>query len=147
MPLYGFHLDVPAPPAVVADRIRVVVGPVPTLWESVTRTFKRMWEPGTPFIGTFDGRSFRMRRNIHYKNSFLPQIRARVAPNQTGSRVNVFMFMPPLSFIFMVIWCVPLALASRTVLDGRHELPPVAALIPLAMLGFGLSLSMRAFFF
>src|ERR1700730_11232299 len=100
VPLYAFHLDVPAPPDVVEERVRVAVGRGPTFWESMTSSWKGPRASGFPFLGTVEGHRFRIRRDIQYRNSFLPLIRGRIVSTPTGSRVNVFMFMHPLSLIF-----------------------------------------------
>src|SRR5580692_8908617 len=103
MPFYAFHLDVPVPPDVVAERVRVAVGKVPTFWESAKSSWKGPRQSGFPFLGTVKGRSFSIRRDIQYRNSFLPLIRGKIVPTPNGSRVNVFMFMHPLSLIFMLV--------------------------------------------
>src|SRR6266849_2943210 len=103
MPLYGFSLDVPTSPVVVAERLRAIVGKSPGLWESL-RSPLRTKPSDPPFIGSVKGNSFRLCRNINYRNSFLPQIWGRILSMQNGARVKVVMFMHPLVFMFTLFW-------------------------------------------
>src|SRR5260370_114671 len=97
MPLYWFHLDEPAKPDVLMERLRSIVRQEPGLRES----FHSMWrsqEPnGPPFIGYVRDDSFSLRRYIRYRNSFLPRIRGRIIPANNGTRINVIMFIHPLA--------------------------------------------------
>jgi YD repeat-containing protein len=104
MPLYRFHLDVPASPEVVAERLRLVVRGKRGFWEAIGSTWKRSDPSGPPFIGSVQNLSFRLRRDTRYRNSFLPQIRGRIVPVENGARVNVVMFMHPFTLIFMLFW-------------------------------------------
>lgn len=94
MPFYAFHLDVPAPPDVVTERVRASVGKVPSFWESMKSSWRGPRSSGFPFIGTVDasGRSFSIRRDIHYRNSFLPLIRGRIFSTPTGSDQPEFLY-------------------------------------------------------
>lgn len=143
MPLYAFHLDVPVPPEVAEERIRVAVSRGPTVWESVTSSWRGPRPSGLPFLGTVECRSFRIRRDIQYRNSFLPLIRGKIISTPTGSRVNVLMFMHPFSMIFMLVWFGFLVSAQWRVLDTNIARSDV----PLGMIIFGLVLSLGGFYF
>src|SRR5580692_4187355 len=104
MPYYSFHLNVPAQPGVVAERIRRIVSPAPTFWETLGSSWKRPRAPGSAFLGSVENLSFKIRRNIQYRNSFLPIIWGKIVPSPSGSRVNVFMYMHPFSLVFMLVW-------------------------------------------
>lgn len=143
MPFYAFHIDVPAQPDVVAERVRAAVASVPTLWQSIKSSWKGPRPSGRPFLGKVEGRSFRIRRDIQYRNSFLPLIRGRIVPTPTGSRVNVFMFMHPFSFLFMVGWFGFLVATLWKVLDANIA----RSFIPLAMIVLGLLMSVGGFFY
>jgi integrase len=60
-----------------------------------------------PFIGTIRGDSFRMQRDIRYRNSFLPVIRVHVQAEGVGTRVTATMMLHPLVAIFMRFACSP----------------------------------------
>lgn len=104
MPFYRFQIDVNAPPPVVIERLRSIVRDKPTFGESL----RKMWSFGkpasTPFIGSVQDESFKIRRDIRYRNSFLPIIWGRVTQNGVGARVYVTMFIHPLVAFFMIFW-------------------------------------------
>src|SRR5665213_3260484 len=104
MPFYSFHLSVPARPDVVAERVRRMVSPAPTVLGALASRWRRSQTPPSPFLGSVENLTFKIRRNIQYRNSFLPIIRGKVIPTPTGSTVNVFMYMHPFSFVFMLFW-------------------------------------------
>ena len=143
MPFYAFHLDVPAPPDVVAERVRVAVGQVPTFWQSMKSSWRGPQPSGRPFLGKVTGRSFRIRRDIQYRNSFLPLIRGTIVATPNGSRVNVFMFMHPAALILMLGWFGMLVSGEWRLLDANVA----RSYVPLAMMVFGLVLSLGGFFY
>jgi hypothetical protein len=104
MPLYRFQIEVPLPRQRVMERIRSLMRERP----SVGQWFCERWKPrdGTlpPFIGSADENSFRIHRDIRYRNSFLPLIRGYVFPTPTGTQINVTMSMYPASAVFMILW-------------------------------------------
>ena len=57
-----------------------------------------------PYHGEKVGDHFEINRVIHYRNSFLPNIRVDVLPAVMGSAVRVSMRPHPLTIIFMVFW-------------------------------------------
>jgi len=68
MAFYKFQVSVPMTPQFVAERLRSLV--------------HKEAAPGiatnSPFVGSVRRDSFRVRRDIQYHNSFLPQIQGRV---------------------------------------------------------------------
>ncbi len=143
MPIYGFQLDVPAPPEVVEERVRAVVGKAPTFWEGLASSWRGPQQPGFAFLGTVGGRSFLIRRAIQYRNSFLPLIRGKIVATPAGSRVNVLMFMHPASLIFMLLWFGFLISTESRLLNANIA----RSYIPIGMIIFGLVLSLGGFFF
>ncbi len=143
MPYYAFHLNVPAQPEVVAERIRRVVSPAPNFLGALSSSWKPRLPTTTPFLGSVDNLSFRIRRNIQYRNSFLPLIRGKIVATPTGSRLNVFMYMHPFSFIFMLLWFGFLVLIESRVADANIA----RSFVPIAMAVFGLALSLGGFYF
>jgi len=99
MPLYWFHIDTTEQPQIVAERIRPLVGEDPGWWKYLWRSW---WRVGPPFIGSVGDNSFRLRRDIHYRNSFLPLIRGHIFPVGTGTRINVTMHLHPVVGLFIL---------------------------------------------
>lgn len=143
MPFYSFHLNVPAQPDVVSERIRQVVSPAPTYWGVLTSPWKLPRSPGSPFLGSVENLSFQIRRNIHYRNSFLPVIRGKIVPTPTGSRVDVLMYMHPFSLVFMLLWLGLLVFDAIRVASVGVATPYVL----LGMIFFGAALSFGGFFY
>jgi YD repeat-containing protein len=143
MPFYSFHLNVPAQPDVVAERIRRVVSPAPNFWGALASSWKRPQAARSPFLGSVENLSFRIRRNIQYRNSFLPMIQGKINTTPTGARVNVFMYMQPFSLAFMLVWFGFLVLIESRVADMNVA----RSFFPIGMAIFGLALSLGGFFF
>src|SRR5271154_1848899 len=91
MPIYVFHIDVPFERHVATERIQSVVREEPPLG----RWFSSAGPIVEPFIGRVQDGSFKLRRDIRYRNSFLPLVRGHVVPTSTGTRVSVTMFLHP----------------------------------------------------
>jgi hypothetical protein len=138
VPFYRFEIDVNAPPPVVVERLRSIVRDKPTLGESL----RQMWPSGfpaeAPFIGSVQDESFKIRRAIRYRNSFLPMIRGRVTPNGVGAHVSVTMFIHPLVALFMIFWL-------GVVGYGAIYVPSASLMIPRGMFIFGIALTLGAF--
>jgi hypothetical protein len=138
MPFYRFHIEVNAPPHVVVERLRSIVRNRPTFRESL----RRMWPFGNqvtaPFIGSVSDESFKLRRDILYRNSFLPMIWGHIMPNGVGARVSVTMFIHPLVALFMIFWLSMVAF-------GAVSLRGSSSLIPLGMFVFGIALAVGCF--
>src|SRR5438105_1954527 len=103
MPLYSFRLHVPASPDVVAERIRAVVRERPGFWDSFRSSLPQT-NSDRPFVGSVRGNSFHLRRNISYRNSFLPRIQGHIDAEQNGTRIRVVMYMHPLVLLFTLFW-------------------------------------------
>jgi hypothetical protein len=157
MPYYRYQLHLHLAPQVVADRIRAVTREPPGFWDRPS-----WWsgdKPVPPFLGRVDEHSFRVRRDIHYTNAFLPRIRGQISPIPGGSTVRVTMHLHPFVAAFEVLWLSFtgffaliavansfagfVALRTRGDTGGPDGLP---ALIPLAMFVFGIALTCGAFF-
>jgi hypothetical protein len=138
VPFYRFQIGVAAPPPVVVERLRSIVRDKPTIGES----FRRMWPFGNPVTAPFTGsildESFKIQRDIRYRNSFLPMIRGRVTPDGFGSRVEVIMFIHPLVALFMIFWLGMVAF-------GAFSIRSASSLIPAGMFVFGMALTFGAF--
>jgi len=138
MPFYRFQIDVDAPPYVVAGRLRSIVRDKPSFSESLSAMFRLDGVGGAPFIGSVEDESFKLRRNIRYRNSFLPMIRGRFTPNGAGTRVYVTMFILPLVALFMIFWLGSVGFSAVSTRSG-------SSIIPWGMFLFGIALTVGAF--
>jgi YD repeat-containing protein len=139
VPFYSFHLDVPAPPDVVVERLRVAVGRLPSYWERLKSSWKGPQSSHLPFMGSIEGRTFRIRRSIQYRNSFLPLMRGSIVPESNGSRVNVFMYMHPLAIVSLLF----LGLAEWQLVKANIT----RSFVPGMIIVFGLALIAVRFFY
>jgi len=92
-----------------------------------------------PYQGEIGDRAFQISRIISYRNSFLPLINGRITPEETGSKIEIFISLDPLVFIFMLVWLgmvgnMGILFLLATLGEGNFE---PAALIPLGMFLFG----------
>lgn len=113
--------------------------------------FRRIYTK--PYRGAVTGQTFRMIRNINYRNSFLPIIKGRVT--SISGQTEVVVSMRPAAFVlvFMAIWlgmtglvCIGIIVAgiaqSRQILDNGFS---PAVIIPFVMFAFGSGLTLFAF--
>lgn len=95
-PFRRFTLETPLTPDEVVARLSAEVDP---------ERFGFFGVPGDrPWIGSVGPGRVEMRRRIGYKNSFLPQVSATIAPASRGATVDVRMAMHPLVIAFMLFW-------------------------------------------
>lgn len=137
MPFYRFEIEVNAPPPAVVERLRRIVRGKLSFRESLRQSFPFNQAEGALFIGSVMDDCFKMRRNIRYRNSFLPIIRGRIASYGVGTRVSVTMFLHPIVAIFMIFWLGMIASVAVS-----H---PTASPIQWGMLAFGIALSVGGF--
>src|SRR5690349_14647683 len=104
MPFYRFQFSSRLSAAMAAERLRTMVGPPPTFAQAFQRAFGSDSRQYPPFVGSVDGRHFNVRRDIRYRNSFLPRVSGQITPAAGGSTVQVTMYMHPLIGVFMAIW-------------------------------------------
>jgi len=135
VPFYRFQIEVNVPTQVVAERLRSIVREKPGFWESMAWMSRGPASPA--FVGTVQDDSFKIRRDIRYRNSFLPLIRGRIVPTGTGTRVSVTMFLHPLVAVFMTCW---LGIAGN--IASASPVP----LVPWGMCIFGVALTIGGFF-
>src|SRR5439155_14819630 len=147
MPFYRFHLDTALSESAVSERIQRLIHPRRSFREWVAFNITREDNTvGPPFLGTARASSFRLRRDIRYRNSFLPLVWGRIVPSGVGSRINVTMFLHPLVALFMIIWFSGLGYGIVKLWVHRKEAVPFAVLVPAAMFLFGVALMLICFF-
>lgn len=137
MPFYRFEIELSAPPPVIAERLRAVVRSRLSFKEAFRQSFPFNRAEGPPFIGSVQENSFKMKRNIAYRNSFLPMIRGTISSYGVGTRVAVTMFLHPIVAIFLIFWLGTIASVAVS-----H---PTMSWIPWGMLAFGIALSVGGF--
>jgi hypothetical protein len=137
MPFYRFEIEVNAQPPAVVERLRAIVRGKLSFRESLRQAFPFNKAEGAPFIGSVLDDSFKMRRNIRYRNSFLPMIRGRISSYGVGTRVSVTMFLHPVVVIFMIFWLGMVASVAFSY--------PTLSPIPWGMLAFGIALPVGGF--
>jgi hypothetical protein len=107
MAIYRFHVDINVPPHIAVERLRAIVlneKERPSFWEAFRMAWRSPDLMSPPFVGTVQEDSFRIRRDIRHRNSFLPVVCGRLVPTPTGTRVWVTMFIHPLVLVFMLFW-------------------------------------------
>jgi hypothetical protein len=142
MPFYRFQIEVPQRQQLVMDRIRSLVRERPSFWQSFSEAWKPRDPKLPPFIGSVDEDSFKLSRDIRYRNSFLPLIRGHVLATPTGTQINVAMFMHPLVAVFMTFWLGMAGAGTFAIYSAKEA----SSSIPAGMFLFGLALMCGGFF-
>jgi hypothetical protein len=142
MPFYRFHIDSSLPVDIAAARIASLTRPSRS-WEWIRITFERD-RPQAAFVGRVEGRRFSMRRDIRYRNSFLPMIWGRIESMPGGSRTTIMMTLHPLVIIFLLVWLA--GVGSAAVATLAEPAGGVAnAAVPLGMFVFAIALTLIGF--
>lgn len=86
--------------------------------------------------------SFAITRVITYHNSFLPQIKGILTETAAGTTITLTLRLMKAVQVFMSVWLSVAALALLGILVASlyDGFSPLAALIPLAMLSFGIAM-------
>jgi hypothetical protein len=138
--LYWCRLDSPVSGEEVSRRIallsRKAAGFLSYAW-----TYGPDSDP--PFLGTVRGSTFSLRRDIHYRNSFLPMLKGRIEPLPVGSRVVVIMHLHPVVLVFMLGWFALLGSSAMTVLSSHG---PIVAIAPAGLFIFGAAVMGAGFY-
>lgn len=102
-----------------------------------------------PVIGTVNGHTVRLRKRIHYRNSFQTMLVASFSPHGSGSRISCELGMHTFVRVFMIVWLVaaigiggPIAFAALKAWDmtGVGPKEPADILLPVGMPVFGVLL-------
>jgi hypothetical protein len=145
MPYYRYEWNVQLSPEEVAARIAGITDKPRSFWESF-----RGWSPGKGskqhFRGTVSHLSFRLQRDIGYRNSFLPIIRGQISSEGRGSRIQMTMYLHPFTAVFMAAW-LSIALGATLAAAGHYAtLYTYDVLGPAAMFTFGAGIVSLGFF-
>jgi hypothetical protein len=105
------------------------------------------------YSGTVGNHSFKISREINYRNSFLPVIEGKITESAGHTQIAVRMRLPLPVLIFLCVWmgllsipCLLIGLAGFLYVT-RHGFRPFEPmlLIPFGMLLFGWALAFFAF--
>lgn len=90
---------------------------------------------------------FNIQRIISYRNSFLPQIKGRIVPQNNGCKINITMRLSDFVSVFMCIWLGFLGLSFFGILisDVLNRQFESAALFLVGMFVFGYILATGCF--
>jgi hypothetical protein len=121
----------------VIEKLRDLVG---------QRKFFALQNDTKPYKGKINGNTFKMEREINYRNSFLPTIQGSVIKDFNGTVIKVKMRLSIPVIVFMSIWFGGVGIGCLLVLAQLFTATfnPMF-LIPFGMLLFGYFLTMRAF--
>ena len=127
------------------QRIRDMTRERPGFLESVGRVFDKATPDDPPFWGTIDGQSFRIQRDIRYRNSFLPLVRGDVHPGRFGSEITVTMSLHPFVAVFMLVWLSGVGFGGWRIMFYSHGPGTPNSFIPLGMFLLGIALTLGGF--
>ena len=142
MPFYRFEFEVTEPLDTVVMRLQSATRPPRGFLETLRNSVGASNEPEQPFVGTVGRSSFRIERDIHYRNSFLPRISGSVAPVSRGSRILLTMFIHPLVAVFMLVW---LSIAGSFVWEALTKDESSNIYFSITMFVFGVLLTLGGF--
>jgi hypothetical protein len=136
LPYRPFSVETPLAPLAVAARLREAIEP--------NRVFS-MSAPRRPLVGTIDGTSFDVMRNVTGRNSFRPRIRGTIEPHGSGASLTGTMQLAGIVIAFVGVYvfgagAVFLWAAARSVENRQLEpalLPALGVLLFLLSLTFG----------
>jgi hypothetical protein len=143
MPLYRFHIESPLDSHEVLERIGNLVRKEPAFWPSLKEAFG--WRPSNtpPFIGKVEGNTFRIYRDIRYRNSFLRRNQGRVEASRHGTSVDVKMTLHPAVAIFMIAW---IGAGGFGIFGANGDANSKIWLVPAAFVILGFVLTSVCFF-
>lgn len=90
------------------EKLKTIIKKDPGVFEKIAMQFKREFDYEAEFYGRVWEDGFLMKRNIIYKNSFLPIIYGKSTPAINGSKIRIFMVMHPFGLIISTIMLVVL---------------------------------------
>lgn len=143
MPYYRCQLRTTLGTAEVIERLRAMCRDEPSFGQSLKEGFWWRAAGTPPFIGSVADTSFTMRRDIRYRNSFLPVVRGQLTPRASGTVVDVTMRMHVATTVFMVVWFGFLGLAIAATVAGGDV---TEVRFPLGIFAIGGVLTCGAFY-
>jgi hypothetical protein len=98
------------------------------------------------FVGGVGEDHFDIRRDIRYRNSFLPLIAGNIAPDGDGTRIELVFGLHTLVAIFILIWLGFAVFIAIMLIADRPDDAPWALLMPCAMFLLGAILTTGCYF-
>ncbi len=145
MALYRFEATSPMPVEELLNRLRTLASEEVGPWQSLKERFWGRPAIHSPFIGRVEGNTFRFRRDIDYRNSFLPQIRGVVTRGPGGTVLRVSMRLHPFVAVFLTLWLAGVG-AGLAFAVSRMKQVSVGVVVPAGMFVFGLGLAYFGFY-
>ena len=143
MPIYRFHIESPMMPEMVIERMKALTKSPPRQLIPYRNEINPTSDRAAIFLGIVDHSTFHVRRNINYKNSFLPFINGTVAEMslERGSEIRVTMFMHPIVALFTVIW-LSITGHDAWITFQSVDVSTAEILVSLGMFVFGIALAL-----
>jgi hypothetical protein len=146
MPLQRFEIHSPLSTQTVLQRLQSLVRDEPGFMQVWKEAFGGRPKNSPPFFGVVAGNEFLMRRDIRYRNSFLPRVHGTVlAEPGGGSKVRVTMHLHPLIAVVMALWLAITGLGTLIAVFSMQRGAEVS-LVPSALLAFGVVLVAVGFY-
>ena len=146
MPFYRFKLEVRLTTQAAMARIKELVAPPRTFFAEIKRGFSSGGDASPPFIGKVEEDSFRVRRDIRYRNSFLPLVWGRINSVPMGTHISVTMYLHPIVAAFMLFWFFGVGAGALAFLNAPLGKDQWESFVPVGMLVFGVALVFGGFF-
>jgi hypothetical protein len=99
---------------------------------------------GNSFVGKIEGNSFKIFRDISYRNSFLPIMCGTLEPHPSGTKVSVTMRLHLLVLAFLIFWIWQ---AIKITLPFTAEAFWAEIGLATVMIGFALLITYAGFWF
>lgn len=139
MPFMRFAFNTSLSAEQVVGRLALVTSIEPSWWPP------RNDSPAT-FFGAVGDRSFKLRRNIKYRNSFLPTIHGVVVDDVGETRVKVTMSLHPFVAVFLLVWFAFIGVFIEKLIASNEFAWTGPAAVPVGMGVFAIALTIGAFF-
>jgi hypothetical protein len=144
LPYENFYIDTNLKPDAAEAALAQEVAP------DADFSFKTIFSDrsGEYFLGTVASGSLKIRRQIYYRNSFLPRITGTIEPDMNGSRVHIKMKLHIMILVFVCAWTIVIGLGGIAfILKPSDDGLGANDLVPLGMVLFVYLLSMGGFKF
>jgi hypothetical protein len=145
MPFYRFAVNLSLPVAEVSGRIRAATGAPRGFRGSLRPAFGEAQPSVPPFIGHVHEASFRVRRDIRYRNSFLPMVWGRTVAIPSGSQLRVTMFLHPLVALVMLLWLSAVGYGAWTSVTSSDAGSRPGRFVTVGMFMLGIALILGGF--
>ena len=107
-----------------------------------------------PYQGIIEGSHFEVSRIIHYRNSFLPNIKGEIQPDMRGCSIDIRMYPHGIVIAVMILWLGSVGFFFLSMLGSfvfsaaqSHSGDLSILLIPAVMFAFGYALLLGGFKF